>query len=102
MAFLVKYEQDAPHNCSECPCSVHITPKEVYCNARQKHFKVTDVVPQECCMIDCDWMYVDEIELKTCKNCHHFLGYDEDCAAKHHVRSLPIEKCSDWEKSTWI
>lgn len=42
MSFLVKYSQDIPKNCGECPCSIHITPKEVYCNARQKHFEVTD------------------------------------------------------------
>lgn len=54
MAFLVKYLQDIPNNCSECPCSVHVTPTEVYCNARQKHFAVTDTRPSECGMIECD------------------------------------------------
>lgn len=55
MPFLVKYLQDIPQNCSECPCSVHITPTEVYCNARQKHFTVTKKRPVECGMMEmCD------------------------------------------------
>lgn len=52
MAFVVKYIQDIPKNCSECPCSIHISPTEVYCNARQKHFKVKDIRPSECGMIE--------------------------------------------------
>jgi hypothetical protein len=52
MPFLVKYLQDIPQNCSECPCSVHITPTEVYCNARQKHFTVTKKRPAECGMME--------------------------------------------------
>ena len=54
MPFLVKYLQDIPQNCSECPCSIHITPKEIYCNARQKHFAVTNERPAECGMIACE------------------------------------------------
>lgn len=54
MPFLVKYLQDIPQNCSECPCSIHITPKEIYCNARQKHFTVTNGRPAECDMIACE------------------------------------------------
>lgn len=52
MAFLVKYIQDIPQNCSECPCSIHITPKEIYCNARQKHFEITNKRPAECGMME--------------------------------------------------
>ena len=52
MAFLVKYLQNIPKDCGECPCSIHITPKEVYCNARQKHFVVTDERPIECRMME--------------------------------------------------
>ena len=29
MSFLVEYIQNIPNNCSECPCSVHVTPKEI-------------------------------------------------------------------------
>ena len=55
MAFVVKYIQDIPKNCSECPCSIHIAPTEVYCNARQKHFTVTKRRPVECGMMEmCD------------------------------------------------
>ena len=53
MAFIVKYIQDIPQNCSECPCSVHLAPSEVYCNARQKHFEVKDTRPDECGMMEC-------------------------------------------------
>lgn len=52
MAFVVKYLQDIPKNCSECPCSVHVTPNEVYCNAQQIHFEVTDTRPSVCGMVD--------------------------------------------------
>lgn len=59
MAFLVKYLQDIPKDCGECPCSIHITPKEVYCNARQKHFEVTNNRPCECGMIECNMTEYD-------------------------------------------
>ena len=52
MSFLVEYLQDIPKDCGECPCSIHITPKEIYCNARQKHFEVTDERPDECKIIE--------------------------------------------------
>ena len=52
MSFLVEYIQNIPNNCSECPCSVHVTPKEIYCNARQKHFEVTNNRPEECRMME--------------------------------------------------
>lgn len=63
MAFLVKYLQDIPKDCGECPCSIHITPKEVYCNARQKHFEVTDNRPSECGMIECNMIEYDIKEI---------------------------------------
>lgn len=70
MAFVVKYLQDIPQNCSECPCSVHITKDEVYCNARQKHFVVSDKRPEECSMMECNEIInPDEIEEKICKTC---------------------------------
>lgn len=70
MPFLVKYLQDIPQNCSECPCSVHITPTEVYCNARQKHFVVTNEKPIECNMIDCnEKKEADPSKYHICLNC---------------------------------
>ena len=65
MAFLVKYLQDIPKNCSECPCSVHIKTNEVYCNARQKHFVVSETRPEECGMMECN----EETESKKCDDC---------------------------------
>lgn len=54
MAFVVKYLQDIPQNCSECPCSIHITKDEVYCHALQKHMTVSDKRPSECGMMECN------------------------------------------------
>ena len=73
MPFIVKYVQDIPKNCGECPCSVHITPKEVYCNARQKHLEVKDTIPTECGIMECsNPIEPDEIQ-KSCANCKHGL-----------------------------
>ena len=65
MPFVVKYLQDIPQNCSECPCSIHITKDEVYCHALQKHFTVIDKRPSECGMMECNEIN----EEKICKNC---------------------------------
>ena len=55
MPFLVRYEQDIPKDCSECPCSVHITTNEIYCHALQKHLEVLiGNRPKECDMIELD------------------------------------------------
>jgi len=70
MPFLVEYLQDIPKDCGECPCSIHITPKEVYCNARQKHFEVTDGRPEECKIIDCnEKKEADPSKYHICLNC---------------------------------
>lgn len=106
MPFLVKYLQDIPQNCSECPCSVHITPTEVYCNARQKHFTVTKKRPAECGMIE-DKYYQTEVEnsnSKTCKNCifnygktfyygHIICGYVKN---KESIYKQENETCDKW------
>lgn len=79
MPFLVEYLQDIPKDCGECPCSIHITPKEVYCNARQKHFEVTDRRPDECKIIErSNVINSDEIEEKNCGNCIYSLGRQDD------------------------
>lgn len=55
MPFLVRYEQDIPKDCSECPCSVHITTNEIYCHALQEHLEVLiGNRPEECDMIELD------------------------------------------------
>lgn len=100
MPFLVEYLQDIPQNCSECPCSVHITPTEVYCNARQKHFEVTDHRPSECEIIE----RIKENPDKTCKTCifnygktfyygHIICGYIKN---KESIYKLENETCDKW------
>lgn len=74
MAFLVKYLQDIPKDCGECPCSIHITPKEVYCNARQKHFVVSDNRPEECEMTDANEISKEMI----CKKCGYHVDAESD------------------------
>lgn len=70
MPFLVKYLQDIPQNCSECPCSIHITPKEVYCNALQKYMIVSNKRPSECEIIESKGKYYETtIPEKICKTC---------------------------------
>ena len=78
MPFMVKYLQDIPKDCGECPCSIHITPKEVYCNARQKHFEITDERPSECeIMEDNKSIGPSKIEEKykpeSCVECMYYL-----------------------------
>ena len=65
MPFLVKYIQDIPQNCSECPCSIHITPTEVYCNDLQKHFTVTESRPAGCDMIEYEGTKVEVKDIKV-------------------------------------
>lgn len=100
MSFLVEYLQDIPKDCGECPCSIHITPKEVYCNARQKHFEVTNKRPDECKIIECD----KENPNKTCKTCifncgktfyidHIICGYVN---SKGSIYKLENETCNNW------
>ena len=96
MSFMVKYLQDMPNNCSECPCSIHITKDEVYCNALQKHFKVTDTRPDECCMIkNNEWHsikkgthpeikeYIDEDGDKTYKSDKVLIRGSYNCVPDH-------------------
>ena len=54
MPFIVKYKQDIPQNCSDCPCSVHVTYNEVFCHPLKKYLEVTDKRPSECYMIECN------------------------------------------------
>ena len=48
MAFTVKYIQEVPKNCSDCPCSEHIETDFVFCNALKKYIVVQDERPKEC------------------------------------------------------
>ena len=103
MPFLVKYLQDVPKNCGECPCSIHITPKEVYCNARQKHFEVTDERPNECSMMECDNSSVsnkneEKCKPESCNECmyHCVDGLFDYCGLEYGM--LLIDYNTDYEK----
>ena len=97
MPFIVKYVQDMPKNCGTCPCSVHITPKEVYCNARQKHLEVKDTIPAECGIMECDEILseiMDDTLVHSCENCKHGKQHYDDILCMH------PESCSNnslWE-----
>ena len=82
MPFLVKYLQDIPQNCSECPCSIHITPKEVYCNALQKHFTVTDERPAECDMIAYEETKVEAKDINVLNKIKEELKVDKNKYSK--------------------
>ena len=96
MPFVVKYVQDMPKNCGTCPCSVHITPKEVYCNARQKHLEVKDTIPAECGIMECDEILEEMINdtlVHSCENCKYGMLIPDDV------------RCTNWniciENSLW-
>lgn len=95
MAFVVKYLQDIPKNCGECPCSIHITPKEVYCNARQKHFEVTDKRPNECSMVELD---EEEYKPESCDECRYHMidGPFDNCGLEPGM--LLMDDNTDYEK----
>lgn len=95
MAFVVKYLQDIPKNCGECPCSIHITPKEVYCNARQKHFEVTDKRPNECGMVELD---EEEYKPESCDECRYHMidGPFDYCGLEYGM--LLIDNNTDYKK----
>ena len=89
MPFLVKYLQDIPQNCSECPCSIHITPKEIYCNARQKHFVVSDNRPEECEMTDANEIKENKVkDSQICLDCK-WLAFG--------CENLRYGSCSRWK-----
>jgi len=103
MPFLVKYLQDIPKNCGECPCSIHITPKEVYCNARQKHFEVTDKRPNECGMMECDNPSApdeneEEYKPESCDKCVYHVedGLFDYCGLDYGM--LLMDDSTDYEK----
>lgn len=86
MPFVVKYVQDIPKNCSECPCSVHLAPNEVYCNARQKHFEVRETRPIECGMMECDEILseiMDDTLVHSCENCRYGMLVPDDVLCKN-------------------
>ena len=97
MSFLVKYLQDIPKNCGECPCSIHITPKEIYCNARQKHFVVTDERPNECGMVELNEQ-IGPDKPKSCNDCMYHLvnGLFDYCGLEQGM--LLMDDNTDYEK----
>lgn len=49
MAFVIRFDQETPKNCWQCPCSTADSKVSVFCHALHKHIEVLpDSVPIEC------------------------------------------------------